>query len=139
MADQSKMREMPIDEAPPSARDAVRPSARARPTSPLPVPDQSAPGYGFLFDANQPAFTLWFRCIGALSGELTRFIQDRLSDDMAAWSALASCRTPEQALECQRRFAERATAQYAEEIAKLSQLMLDLANEGLQSFRRPAR
>ena len=98
---------------------------------------QEASGYGFLFDTNQQMFTGWFRGVGTLSGELARFLQDRLSDDMAAWLALTSCSTPEEAFECQRRFAERATAKYSEEITKLSQLMLDLATEGLQSFRRP--
>jgi hypothetical protein len=104
----------------------------------LPAPHDAAAGYGFLFDANQHAFASWFRGVGTLSGELTRFIQDRLSDDMAAWSALASCRTGEEAFECQRRFAEKATAQYSEEIATLSRLMMDLATEGLQSFQRSA-
>jgi Phasin protein len=144
VTDHTKLREQPVDDAPTggphvSKARAMEPSALARPRSPLPAPYGPASSYGFLFEANQHAFTSWFRGIGTLSGELTRFIQDRLSDDMAAWSALASCRTAEEAFECQRRFAEKATAQYSEEITKLSQLMLHLATDGLQSFQRSAR
>lgn len=110
----------------------------ARPKKSTPSPNGSSAGYGFLLEANQQGFARWFHGITSLSGELAQFIQNRLQDDMAAWSALASCRTSEEALECQRRFAEKATAQYSEEIAKLSQLMLRLATEGLDSFQRKA-
>lgn len=140
MGGDTKLRERSVD-APTAGptmakRFATEQPAPARPQSPLPAPNESASGYGFLFEANQHVFASWFRGVGTLSGELTRFIQDRLSDDMAAWSALAACKTPEEAFECQRRFAEKATTQYSEEIAKLSQLMLNLATEGLHSFRR---
>ncbi len=107
----------------------------ARPKAALEGP---ASGYGFLFEANQQAFARWFNGITTLSGEVTQFIQRRLQDDMAGWSALASCRTPEEAFECQRRFAERATAHYAEEVTRLSQLMMRLATEGLDSFQSRA-
>jgi phasin family protein len=110
----------------------------ARPESFAPAPIGSVAGYGFLLESNQQAFARWFSGITTLSAEVTRFIQNRLQDDMAAWSALASCRTPEEAFECQRHFAEEATAQYSQEITKLSQLMLRLATEGLESFHRCA-
>jgi hypothetical protein len=115
-----------------TGRPAMERSPLARPKVPLPGPEASAPGYGFLLDAS--VFTSWFRGVGVLSGEMTRFMLDRLSEDMAAWSMLAACKTPEEAIECQRRFAEKAPARYAEEIATLSRLMLNLATEGLQSF-----
>jgi Phasin protein len=79
-----------------------------------------------------------FHGITTLSGEVRQFIQRRLQDEMAGWSAVASCKTPEVAFECRRRFAEKATARYAEEITKLSQMMLRLATEGLDSFQRRA-
>jgi hypothetical protein len=137
MAEHTKLQEGHVDQDTTEKPAITKRSAREQSTlvrskAPSPAPDESAPGYGFLFEA--PVFTSWFRGVGILSGEMTRFIQDRLSEDMTAWSVLASCRTPEEAFECQRRFAEKATAQYAEEITKLSQLMLDLATEGLQSF-----
>jgi phasin family protein len=100
---------------------------------PLQLP---AGDYDFRVKANQQAFARWFHGVTTLSGELAQFIQARLQDDLAAWSALAACRTPEEALECQRRFAEGATRQYSEEITKLSQMMVKLAADGLETFRR---
>lgn len=102
----------------------------------LPSANGSAGDYDFRSKANQQAFARWFHGVTTLSGELASFIQARLQDDMAAWSALAACRTSEEAFECQRRFAERATTQYSEEITKLSQMMAKLAADGLGSFQR---
>lgn len=97
---------------------------------------RSAPGYGLLLAVNQQAFARWCHGITVLSDEVTQFIQTRLQDDVATWSALASCKTPEEAFECQQRFAEKVMARYSEEITKLSQLMLRLATDGLDSFHR---
>lgn len=118
----------------------MRPSAKWQsapsPKAPVAAPNEPAPGYGSLFEPNQQVFAGWFRGIGAVSGELTRFLQDRWSEDMAAWSALAHCRTSEEVFECQRRFVEKAMTQYSEEIAKLSQLMLTLTTQGVHPFDR---
>ena len=146
MAD-ARQQERPLDDVPTGGLDIAKLSTTRRsqsgpagsPESPWPASSDSASGYGFLVEAQQQLFTSWLRCIGSLSGELTRFVMDRLSDDMAAWSALAACKTPEEAAECQRRFAKKAAAQYAEEVAKLSQLMLSLATEGVNSCRRELR
>jgi len=97
-----------------------------------------APSYNFLLEANQRALTRWFHGVSALSQEIAEFTQNRLQEDMAAWSTLASCTNPEDAFECQRRFAEKATAGCAAEIAKLSQMMMNLANEGLESHQHGA-
>ena len=114
-------------------------SARGGQQSGEPSPsDGSAIDYDFRATANQQAFARWFRGVTTLSAELAQFIQARLQDDMAAWSALAACRTADEASECQRRFAERATTQYSEEIIKLSQIMVKLAADGLGSFQRKA-
>ena len=95
-----------------------------------------APNYGFLLEVNQRAFTRWFLGMNALSQEIAQFTQNRLQEDMAAWSTLASCNSPEDAFECQRRFAQQATAGYVAEVAKLSQMMMSLANEGLEPRQR---
>ncbi len=94
--------------------------------------------YGFLFEANQRAFARWFQGMSTLSQEITQFTQSRLQEDMATWTTLASCKSPEDAFECQRRFAEKATSQYSEEITKLSRLMAGLAADGLVSLQRSA-
>jgi hypothetical protein len=76
-----------------------------------------APNYGFLVESNQRAFARWFQGMNALSQEIAQFTQSRLQEDMAAWSTLASCKSPADALECQQRFAEKATAGYVAEVA----------------------
>jgi hypothetical protein len=95
-----------------------------------------APNYGFLLESNQRAFARWFHGMNALSQEIAQFTQSRLQEDLAAWSTLASCDSPAAALECQRRFAEKATAGYVAEVTKLSQMMMSLASEGLASRPR---
>jgi phasin family protein len=97
-----------------------------------------APNYGFLLESNQRAFARWLNGVNALSQEIAQFTQSRLQEDMAAWSALASCNSPEAAFECQRRFAQEATAGYVAEVAKLSQMMMSLASEGLEPRQRDA-
>ena len=94
------------------------------------------PDYGFLVEANQRAFARWLNGVNALSQEIAQFTQSRLQEDMAAWSTLASCNSPEAAFECQGRFAEKATAGYVAEVTKLSQMMMSLASEGLESRQR---
>ena len=95
-----------------------------------------APNYGFLVEPNQRAIARWFQGMNALSQEIAQFTQSRLQEDMAAWSTLASCNSAESAFECQRRFAEKATTGYVAEVAKLSQMVMSLASEGLASRER---
>jgi len=97
-----------------------------------------APSYSFLLEANQQAFARWLNGVNALSQEIAQFTQNRLQEDMAAWSTLASCNSPEDAFQCQRRFAQEAAAGYTAEVAKLSQMMVSLAREGLESHQRNA-
>jgi phasin family protein len=96
-----------------------------------------SPNYAVLLEPNQ-AFARWLNGMNAMSQEIAQFTQSRLQEDMAAWSTLASCRTPEAAFECQRRFAEKATAGYVAEVTKLSQMMMSLASEGLEAHQRGA-
>jgi len=103
-------------------------TARRR-EAPAQIRDWAATGASLL-EGNQHAFARWLQGMFALSQEITQFTQGRLQEDMAAWSALATCRSPEEAMDCQRRFAAKATEQYAEEIGKLSQLMVSMAAEG---------
>jgi hypothetical protein len=111
----------------------------AQPPKGTPPTSGWTPNYGFLLEANQLAFARWFNGVNALSQEIAQFTQMRLQEDMAAWSALASCSSPEDAFECQRRLAEKATAGYVAEVAKLSQMMMSLASEGLEPRQRDTR
>jgi hypothetical protein len=97
-----------------------------------------SPNYALLLEANQRAFARWLNGMNALSQEIAQFTQSRLQEDMAAWSTLASCSSPEAAFECQRRFAEKATAGYVAEVTKLSQMMMSLASDGLETRQRGA-
>jgi hypothetical protein len=108
----------------------TRPAREKTPTSGW------TPRRDFLLEANQRAFARWLNGMNGLSQEIAQFTQSRLQEDMAAWSALASCSSPQDAFECQRRFAEKATAGYLAEVTKLSAMMISLANEGLESRRR---
>ena len=57
-----------------------------------------APTYGFLLEANGRAFARWFNGMNALSQEIAQFTQNRLQEDMAAWSTAATIpRTPSNA------------------------------------------
>ena len=108
----------------------------AQPAKGTPPTNGAAPNYGFLLEANQLAFARWLNGVNVLSHEIAQFTQMRLQEDMAAWSMLASCSSPEDAFECQRRLAEKATAGYVAEVAKLSQMMMSLASEGLEPRQR---
>ena len=94
------------------------------------------PNYSFLAEANQRAFAHWLNGVNTLSQEIAQFTQNRLQEDMAAWSTLASCSNPADAFECQQRLAQKATAGYMAEVAKLSQMMASLAREGLDAQQR---
>lgn len=94
------------------------------------------PDYAALLDGTQHAFGRWVQGMFTLSQEITRFTQTRLQEDMAAWWTLAACRSPEEASACQQRIAAKATEQYAEEITKLSQLMMSVAREGALALQQ---
>jgi Phasin protein len=104
--------------------------------APAPAPSKTAADpraaiYATLFESNQHAFARWLSGMFALSQEITQFTQSRLQEDMAVWSTLATCSSPEQAVDCQRRFAAKMADQYSDEIAKLSRMMMSIAAEGL--------
>jgi hypothetical protein len=112
--------------------DDPRPAPTPAPSKP--VADPRTPLYATLFEGNQHAFTRWLAGMFALSQEIAQFTQSRLQEDMAVWSTLATCSSPEQAVDCQRRFAAKMADQYSDEIAKLSRMMMSIAAEGLTSL-----
>jgi len=90
-----------------------------------------------VMEGNRQAMSRWMRALLALSQEVAQFTQTRLQEDAAAWSALAACRSPDEVLECQRRFSAKASEQYYEEIGKLSQMMMRATGEGLVLPQKP--
>ena len=116
------------------------------PRAAFPEPAKGWDGqFASLLAVNERAFRSWARGISAFTEEMTRFTEERLREEGAAWQVLATCRSPIDALECQRRFAAKATEQYLAEAGKLSEIAMTLASESLaalqsgageQSFRR---
>jgi len=96
----------------------------------------SMPQIGALFDGNQRAMTRWFEGMLAIYQEVAQFAQYRLQEDTAAWLKLIGCRSPSDALECQKHFAERTSAEYSEEAVKLSEMMVSVATQALSPQRQ---
>ena len=69
----------------------------------------------------------------SLSQEMLRFMQDRFREDVETNVALAGCRSPSDSFECQRRFLEKATAQYREIADKLTGLMTRMTSEAFSA------
>jgi hypothetical protein len=102
--------------------------------------DGWAQPYTAFLNNGQHAFAHWIQDAIDLSQEISHFIRERLQEDIAASVALGACRSAEDLIDCQRRFANKAAEQYSEEIGKLSQMMMKLATAGLSSCapdRRP--
>ncbi|HLI14339.1 MAG TPA: phasin family protein [Alphaproteobacteria bacterium] len=55
--------------------------------------------------------------------ELLNLGKSRVHENLEAWKALGACQSPGAAVECQRRFAEKATEQYLGTAERLTQLL----------------
>jgi len=75
-----------------------------------------------LVDGNKRTLTQWLQGMQAFSAEVSSCAQARMLLGMEAWSELLSCRSPEQVVEHQRRFAAKAMGRCAEELTAFSQL-----------------
>jgi hypothetical protein len=100
--------------------------------------DGSAEPYAALLDSSQNTFSSWMQEAMALSQEVFRFVHERLEEDVAASLTFARCRSAEDVIDCQRRFATKAVEQYSAEIGKFSQIMVKLASVGLSFALAPA-
>jgi phasin family protein len=108
------------------------------PDDPKSAATADAATYMSLLASNPLAFARWFQGMFAVAQEITQFTHARLEESMSAWSTFASCASPEQALDYQRRFAAKAAEQYAEHIAKLSQMMMSVAGDNLSTVQPQA-
>lgn len=90
---------------------------------------------GLVLAANQHAFQRWVQGLSALSEEMTHFIGDRLREDTNAWTKLVQCTDLNQALACQRQYADKMTTAYLDEANRLSSLAFQIAND---AFRVPS-
>jgi len=79
-----------------------------------------------IFKSGRQAFAQWIASVSAMSEEVVHFTQERLQQHMEACTALATCKSPQEALDCQCRFASKAVDDYFAELGKLPRLMMDL-------------
>ena len=71
-----------------------------------------------------------------ISQEMMTFMSHRLQEDMEASQSLLACKTPEEAFNVQRRFAETATREYFEEARKVMELAAKVARDGWAPVER---
>ena len=107
----------------------------ARPQEPRTPPYGWAPNFAAVTDGNHDAVARWMKDIFALSHEMTRFTQARVQADLETWWKLASCRRVEDVVDCQQRFATTAAEHYAQEMTRLSQMLLNTATDGVSTLR----
>jgi phasin family protein len=93
-----------------------------RPTS-LPLPGLS---FGGVSLASQRAFENWAHGMSKLSHEMAEFMQARLHEDAAMWEKLAACRDPNAALDLQRQFTAKASADYLAASQKFARLVIEI-------------
>jgi hypothetical protein len=94
--------------------------------------DEAVP-HATVIENPQPALAHWLQGSFAFWQEIAQFTQNRLQEDMAAWVALSACRSPQDAANCQRHFAERMIAEYGAEIKRLAQMMMPAAGTSLSA------
>jgi hypothetical protein len=121
-------------------KDDIAPSDKPKRTTNSEGP---IPGFGLWLIGNR-AFESWTqsdanilgRAATELSQELMAFWQSRFQADMDGWKAFASCHNPGEFFECQRQFAEKATAQYCDEASKLTSRIVGVINSAASPFQQ---
>jgi len=69
----------------------------------------------------------WVENVFKLSGEISQFAQNCIHRDVAAWAQIAACRDPKELIECERAIATDAMNSFAEDVIRISQLIVTLA------------
>lgn len=82
--------------------------------------------FGTVSVASQRAFENWAHGMSRLFHEMAAFMQARLLEDAAAWEKLAACRDPNTALDLQRQFTAKASADYAAASQKFARLIVEI-------------
>ena len=88
-----------------------------------------------LMSVNERAFRNWASGISAFAEEIAQFTKTQLNDGAEGWQVLAACKSPADALEVQRRYAEKAAGLYFEEAGKLTRLAMTMASGGLSALQ----
>ncbi len=81
-----------------------------------------------LLEGNQRGLSRWFQGAQALSDEISSSAKARVLLAVEGWSALAACRSAEDVMNCQWRFATKTLERGVEDLKSLSQLTLTPAS-----------
>jgi hypothetical protein len=103
------------------------------------APQFNLPDYTALINGTQTAMARWMESLVQLSQEIARFTQTRWQEDIANWQTLATCNTPQQLIDCQQKYSAKVTEEYAEEISKLSQMIMTAAGQSFASVQQAQR
>jgi len=93
-------------------------------------------GLGPLSARSQHAFESWAHGMSRMFHEMAEFMQSRLLEDAAMWEKLATCHDPRAALEIQRQFSAKASADYAAASQKFSRLILEIGQSCSAGLRQ---
>lgn len=74
--------------------------------------------------------------VADLAQDVMKFSNGRVRAGLDAWKALTACGNPTELFEVQRRFSEKAVADYAEQTNKLCTRILGAVSRAGQSLRR---
>jgi len=106
-------------------------------------PENWSERWGSMLQANRATLDYWATVSGSMmrglfemSQQMVQFAQVRLGEDVKVYETLCHCKDPGEALDCQKRFAEKATAQYLEQVNALNGLMTQISTESLSSMQR---
>lgn len=108
-----------------------------------PSKNGALPGLAFWLNSYNEALLNWVQSsdrmlkkAAALSDEIINFSCAQLQTDLDTWQAMASCRTANDLLECQRQFAQQAGSQCLDRAGKLASRMTTLiADAALSPLR----
>ena len=74
--------------------------------------------------------------VADLTRDVMKFSNGRVQAGLDVWKALMACRNPTELFECQRRFSEKAVADYAEQTNKVCTRILGAVSRAGQSLRQ---
>jgi hypothetical protein len=84
--------------------------------------------FGSLFDSGRYALDRWTHALFECGSELSAFAMTRWQQELESWKALSTCRSPEELMQCQYGYAQKAATDYMAEAGKLTQVMMDAAS-----------
>jgi hypothetical protein len=100
------------------------------------VADGESIDFRILLQSNHKFIEQWAQGITVVWREVSQFTQKRLHADTTAWTELVTTRDPQAMLDCQRRHAEQAAAEYSDLMTKLPRLLTNLATESWASIQK---